>query len=267
MSREAAKITNIVLVNVIVGVQANQAAIAISNCEITASAGNGISVAAGSKLSNFVSNNIHTNTAYPLRINIGDAAFLQDMNTYSSNGKEYIQLNGRGNTLITNSINLKRLAEPYLISGTVDAGNSIVISPACNIFMDNNATIIVDGILGNGSLSAIGSLAQPITFSPIFGGNGVWGNICFLASKSAGNVLKYCTISGGGLSGPVSGADGMINLMNNGPYGSNATISNCTIGNSSSNGIFIQNINCTYNVDISRSNMFSGNLAGNVEIQ
>ncbi len=249
--------------NLIIGNARNLASLELSNSEITASGTIGITLGEASKLTGFVANKIHTNSSYPVSLCIADAGNMNDLNELRNNGKEFFRFTGSSSGIISKEITLGKLLEPVLITGTVVAGNKFNLLAGTRIAMDEHAEIIIDGIAGNGSFSAIGTSSQPITIAAPFTGSGVWNSIRFRSSNSALNRIEYCNISGGGGSNSHIN-NGMITVVNDNGGSGNITIRNSSITNSAASGIFIQNSASVYNKDIVSSNSFSNNANGNV---
>lgn len=246
-------------VNVTVGTNNNAAVMEISNSEITAAGADGITVARGSQITHFEGNKIYTNTAFPVSLYVADAGMLSNNNQYYNNGKEFIHLLGGSYTETTN-MQLNHLNEPYLISGTVIAGGEFKIMPGTRLYMDVNASLIIDGTTGHGSFSAVGSAGETITIAGLNNAVGIWNAIIFRSSASNSNRIEYCNISGGGL----GSYNGMIVLENeNTP--SQVIIRNNNIMNSAASGIYIGS-SSQYNSDINTANTFMNNANGNVKI-
>lgn len=252
--------------NVSIGSGSNAAQAEINNCEITASDKDGLFISEGSRVKEFYNNRIHTNSAFPISMHVADAVNMDNMNQFSNNGKEFIQLTGNGLDRINKGINLRKLNESFLISGKITVGYKLNIAAGSRVYMDNEAEIVVDGLTGQGTFSAVGALAQPIFITGIYNGTGIWNRICFLSSNSADNHIEYCTISGGGLK-DGSNEDGMISVVNGEGGSSNLVIRNCNINNSAALGIYIQRIHTEYNSDIITSNTFLNNIKGKVHIE
>lgn len=250
--------------NIIVGAAGNTAQVEISHSEITASGTDGIVVGEGSKLIGFSDNNIFTNSAFPINMHITDAANLENTNQFSNNGKEFIKLNANGDNMLTQPISLKKLSESFLLSGKATVGNTFNIAAGSRVAMDNNAEIVIDGVAGHGSFSAVGTQAQPINIVSIYNGTGIWNSIRFRSSNSNDNMIQYCNISGGGF-GTGNGA-AMISVVNENGGSSNIVIRNSNIMNSAAVGIYIQSANSEYNSDIIYGNVYSNNVKGNIQI-
>jgi hypothetical protein len=243
--------------NVIVGSANNAARVEISNCNITTSKADGILLSKGSQILHFEGNTFTTNSAYPINMNISDVANINDYNSYSNNGQEYIKLTGNGDEPINKEITIKKTAEPVVISGRIVSGNGFMVKAGARLFIDNDAELIIDGITdGKAYFNAVGTLTQPVTISAVYNGAGLW-NYIKIRSSNPINTIEYCNISGGGAAN-----EGMISVEEK----SIITIRNSTIMNSGAAGIYIEKANTAYNNDIVSSNTFSNNADGNLKI-
>lgn len=249
--------------NIIIGSGSNVATAEISNSEITAGKYDGLYVSQGSSIHHFSGNKIHTNSEFPMSIHISGASSLDNSNTFSNNGKEFIRLFSNDATPIVQPITIKNLTSNQLIDGTVTSANVFTIQAGADVYMNTHSGIVIDGTNGQAYFNAVGTVAQPINISAIYNGTGVWNSIRFRSSDSNSNRIEYCNISGGGLSS--NGFEGMINLES-GAGMNNVTIRNSKIMNSASTGIYIQTNN-EYNSDISTANSFANCAKGNVIIE
>jgi len=126
-------------------------------------------------------------------------------------------------------------SSPHHITGDIliSDGVTLTIQPGCDVYFDGNYSVQVVG-----ALVADGTDPDHITItgqgSP---SNGAWKYI-FFNTADAGCVLDYCDISYGGSS------QGNIYMFNS--Y-SNVSITNCTINNSGTYGIYVHQ-NSTPNI-------------------
>jgi len=249
--------------NIVVGSGSNTGMITITNSEIRASKNNGIIVSKGSTINAFIGNKIHTNSNHPVSMDIANATDFRSQNTYSNNGREFIQLTSTD--LVNVPVTLSNINEPYLITGQIVASNAFTINAGTRISMDLGAELVIDGGDSEGSFSAIGTPNAPITITGIYNQSGVWNSIQFKSTNSANNRIEYCTISGGG-NGSVASQQGMISVVNTNGQTSTINIRNSSINNSSTIGVYIKSHNTIYNSDIATANTFTGNVKGNVQI-
>ncbi|HLP21089.1 MAG TPA: hypothetical protein VK174_12340 [Chitinophagales bacterium] len=248
--------------NVVVAKTNHPASVEISHSTITTSDNVGILVSEGSQLLNFNGNTITTNTSYPISVYVANTSFLNGSNTYTNNGKQFIELTGYENSPVEQTVTLKNIALPYALTGAITAGNAVKIEPGVRVYMNNGSQLTIDGINGSGTLTAVGTAAQPIILTGAFNTAGIWSSINFKGSTSSTNKLEYCTITSGG--GNTQSNHGMINLMGTASAGSQVDIRNCTITNSASYGIYIQRNTTLFNADIETANTFANNAGANV---
>ncbi len=248
--------------NVVVGSTTTPAQVEISNSSISTSNKDGIVINEGSKVLNFTGNKIFTNSAFPVSMHISDAVNMENGNTYSNNGKEFIKVTGE---TVNKAITLKKLNESFLISGQITATKGFTINAGSRVYMDNDVELVIDGTNGEAFFSAVGTQDQPITVSAIYNGTGVWTSIRFRNADSNNNRIEHCTISGGGMT--TVGAEGMVSVTNTNGGSSNIVIRNSSIMNSAATGIYIQSANSEYNSDIINSNTFVNCAKGDIHIE
>lgn len=248
--------------NVVVGSATTAAQVEISNSNISTSNKDGIVINEGSKVLNFNGNKIFTNSGFPVSMHISDAVNMENGNTYSNNGKEFIKVSGE---VVNKPITLKKLNESFLISGQITATKGFTISAGSRIYMDNDVELVIDGTNNDAFFNAVGTQAQPITLSAIYNGTGVWTSIKFRNTNSNNNQIEYCTISGGGMT--TVGPEGMVSVTNTNGGSSNIVIRHSSIMNSAATGIYIQSANSEYNSDIINSNTFVNCAKGDVHIE
>lgn len=248
--------------NVVVGSTTTPAQVEISNSSISTSNKDGIVINEGSKVLNFSGNKIFTNSAFPVSMHISDAVNMENGNTYSNNGKEFIKVSGE---VVNKPITLNKLNESFLISGQITATKGFTINAGSRVYMDNDVELVIDGTNGDAFFSAVGTQAQPITISAIYNGTGVWTSIKFRNANSNNNQIEYCTISGGGMT--TVGAEGMVSVTNTNGGSSNIVIRHSSIMNSAATGIYIQSANSEYNSDIINSNTFVNCAKGDIHIE
>lgn len=241
--------------NVIVG---NNAAIEISQSEFTASDASGIVIAKNAVVRNFTTNSIHTNTTFPVTIDITMADKLRDGNTFTNNGRNFIALVSTEAT-VQEPVTLRNLAIPYMFTGNTVTTNSITINAGTHLYMAGGAQLTISG---NGWLSALGSATNPILLTGEYNQSGEWNAINFVSTKSENNRLEYCQITGGG--GASHSNRGSLNLMGGSAGNTQVSIRNCWVKNSAATGIYIQKSMVQYNADIETANQFAGNGAANV---
>jgi hypothetical protein len=164
------------------------------------------------------------------------------------------------------------MSVPYLVeNGDIRIMNgSLQVAPGAEIRFKPSTSIIVDET-GVGSLVAIGTAAQPIVFKGTQNIRAAWKGVAIFNASTA-NVLRYCTVDGGGQlpQGVLSAGRANIVVGNsalNYPY---ANIENCIIKNSAGYGIY-HGGNPSINVNpgqingtAATANQFINNAAANI---
>lgn len=155
-------------------------------------------------------------------------------------------------TAITSDINTDTTlsAGCYDLNGIISVNAALTISPGTTVRCSSGSMLMVDSA---GSLSAVGTAAEPITFAGATASRGFWGGIRFLDSGSSNNRLEYVTIEHGGSTG-----NGAV-MLSPGSGAVVAQIAHCTIRESAGYGV-----SATGNVNMSgfASNTLTQNTQG-----
>lgn len=254
--------TNYGKADVVIGAGNNAASITINHSTIATSDGDGIWLSKGSQLKNFEANTFATNTGYPISMYLSGLATLQSGNTYTNNGKQYIQLLGNSDPEL-NSINFRKMELPYCFSGSFITSGDITINKGCMLYMNEGASWIYDGVETNGTFTAVGTESEPITITGVYSPSGFWNSLSFKSNGSQACTLENCLLIGGGVG---SEGKGIVNIMNN-TGNVQLSITKCKFMNSGSNGIFIQHAGAGYNADLATTNTFSGITGQNIRFE
>jgi len=217
----------------------------------------GIWCANGVTLTNFTNDTIQGCGKCPISINVNQAHTI-DLNTiFTNNEYNYIQLKGSN---LTSNATWRKLSLPYvlmdgLIIGYENALVKLTLSPGCTLEFPTGKSLTV-GI--NGTLSAIGTLQDSITFTSASDTPqaGDWTGITFENGCSLGNNLCYCNVENAG----------DFLEFNIGINSSNVAITHPTIQNSLHHGIYIY-YHEPANTPILRDNAFNGNLGDNIHYE
>ncbi len=169
-------------------------------------------------------NTINNNTPFPISIHCSQLDTNVSGNTGSGNTRDAIEV--RSGIIDSNRTWVK---QDFYFNITeqvgVDNGGALTIPPGSLVKFDAGKELFV-GYHGTGTLNAIGTSGNPITFtsSAASPAPGDWGRIVFYNGTDGSTILDYCTVEYGG----------------NNIYCQNAspTIQRCIIRNSSDSGIF-----------------------------
>ena len=259
---QAGATTNYGSADVVVGAANNPASISIDHSTIATSDADGIWLSNGSQLRNFEGNTFATNTGYPVTMYLSGLNALQPGNTFSNNGKQYIQLLGSNNQELS-AITFRKMEIAYCLSGSFITSGDITINKGCMLYMNEGASWVYDGAETNGTFTAVGTESEPITISGVYSPSGYWNSISFKSNGSQACTLENCNLIGGGVG---SEGKGIVNIMNN-AGGVQLSITKCKFMNSGSNGIFIQHAGAGYNSDLATTNTFSGITGQNIRFE
>lgn len=190
----------------------------------------------------------------PVQLMASNCGVLDNDNTFTGNGDDYIEING---TMVQNNTSLDdmviaKLSVPYAVFGELVAEHDVVIAAGVQFIMKPNSALWANE---QGTLTAVGTSANRIIITGAEHTKGFWKGI--IAQYDAHLTLGYCDIAdagnaNNGLSVPLStihGAGLGATLLN---------ITNCNISNGLNDGIAVNDPQVSFNADIQTSNTFSG---------
>lgn len=233
----------------------------VTNSIIQESSGYGIEMNATAAT---MSNNLIKNCdAYGVMINVKDYQLIDNTNTIENTDGFYVH-SGSG---FNQSTTLEKRAYPYVMHGLSFFNNAtLTIEPGAEIQVRSGGSLTMgyDNVSNSysGNLIANGTAENPIKFSLYSkdkeAGNGNWGSIVF-GELSTTSVLNHCILTDGGH--VVDGNNntysdmGMIHCYKTNGF---PTITNCTLTNSDTYGITLENGATITSSD----NTFSNNASG-----
>ena len=139
----------------------------------------------------------------------------------------------------------RKLAVPYRFQASVKVQARLKIKPGTQLQFGENLPL---NIVQNGSLTAIGTAAEPIVFTATDETPGLLGSGIFFESMSSSNVLRYVEVRfSGSKSGAVGGGVGITHRAS--AVVQSSVISSCPVG------IYVAS-EATLNADASSSNTF-----------
>lgn len=118
--------------------------------------------------------------------------------TASGNGVDAVGLTTGYGANLTGAHRWEAAGLPYIVNGnpTVTAGATLAVDPGVEVRFESNSGLTVQG-----RLLAVGTAAQPITFTGTSAAPGSWRGINIagtLLAPAAGSVLRYMTVAYGG---------------------------------------------------------------------
>lgn len=227
----------------------------ITNSIITNNDGYGVYISKGSNLSDFSTNLITNNALSPIAIPFTAINKLNSTSEFgAANGQAFIQVISED--LVASDLTIEKLALPYRISTakifivkalTIEPGVTLEFETGTGFRLGHQAS---DQLDRTGSIKAVGTASDSITFRGTINGKGSWLGIG-INSSSPNNQFIFCNISGGGSSQMYNaGGKGNIVLINE---GTTAIIKNSVIKNSLGWGIH-KSFQLSYTISITESN-------------
>ncbi|MEO0573606.1 MAG: right-handed parallel beta-helix repeat-containing protein, partial [Bacteroidota bacterium] len=242
----------------------------IQNTTISNSGEYGIYVLdSDAELVDFENNSIINNASAPIWMHFPQVDQL-DTNSSYADGNEMPYIQVQGDAIKDEDLTIKNIEVPYRIE-TDNAGRetyierTVTVEPGVTLEFETGAGLVlgspgVDCIPVTGSLNAVGSMEEPITFKGSTEGQGTWLGIGINSSTST-NLMEYCIISGGG-SSQMYNAGGQGNIVIH--CQGSLTVEKSSIEDSGGWGIdFVQGGNSLTEVDNTFSNNALGNIASN----
>jgi hypothetical protein len=227
--------------------------VSVVNTVISDSQRNGFRIGDNdSRLPEFRDNTITNNGLYPIVVRTTQMQFIDETTDFTT-GNGFNQIEVQGNT-VSSSMTINPAAGPYVLKGNNNINASVEVLPGTLIEMGPSARIQVSS---SGSLRAIGTPTERITFTAEQEAKGYWDYIYFNSSNSPNNQFKYVDISYAGGSS-LSCCGGAVSLSG----GAFFSMENSSITNSQKWGMRIRG-NSTFE-DLG-GNVFSGNDNGDID--
>lgn len=211
----------------------------------------------------FASNTFSNNGRYPITTIGTVIGTLDGMGSnYTGNTDNRIEI--RGARLVGNHT-WNKCSIPYYITTTVSAGYSsdqgnLLINPG-TILQFSHDQGICTGEYSNGYLRMVGTASDRIKLES--GDGSTWKGVCY-QSTNGQNQLSYVDIDKGGTSSYTGAAQKKGNVILGAWSPGAASISNCSINNSASWGVFVSMGSTAPTIT---STTYSGNASGNLEIE
>lgn len=209
----------------------NSGQLTFKNSTIKNSKGYGLVVEDNASIPDFSNNTFSNNGDAPLDISMLNIGSLDSASNYGDgNTKNYVSVNGSQVNLpqVIKSINV-----PYLIKGNSNIIDGVTLNPGVQFLMASGANIDVKS---SGSLQAIGTSSDPISIKGEVDAVGYWGAIEILSNNPL-NEFAFVNIKNGGANGSLGYSTIWVNDNSNGSF----IMNNCSISDSYSWGIFVEN--------------------------
>ncbi len=188
-----------------------------------------------SNLVDFANNTITENVA-PVMTRINHYHYFDNGTTYTGNNDDYIDSYSSGGQETTQDVVWNALDVPFRMAPNVEwIESAITIMPGANFIGQPNGGIEV---VPGGSLKAIGTAGNEITFKGEQNVSGYWRGIS-IQSNNASNELNYVTIANGGEKG-FDGSNLKTNVIVEGV--GRLIVQNTTLKNSGGYGIYTRSL-------------------------
>lgn len=209
--------------------------VSVSNSTFRYATGAGVFVDDAGNLPVFTGNTMTGNTSGAAYAFIDDVRFFGSDNSYSGNDAD-VFLVDRGYNMGT-SQNWQDLGVPYFIfdtstSATIDT--ALTLEPGVEIQVAQGTRVTIGSV---GSLTAVGTEAEPILFTGSSAQPGWWDGLYFYDSDNTANQLSWVTVEygGGAVLSYADVAAGLLLATNNDVC--QISIDNCTFQHNGGYGI------------------------------
>jgi len=146
----------------------------------------------------FAHNTLTQNASFPVLLYSDAVGFLDASNDFSGNdaGYDYVRLSGGYDDV--RSQTWQKLNVPYRVHDWVYIGDQqrLTIAPGATLVFEQDAALEAYGT--NSALKAVGTAAEPITFTALQHQKGYWYGLVFNDTDNHDNVLDYVTVEYGG---------------------------------------------------------------------
>ena len=132
----------------------------------------------------------------PLIIPANLAGRLKPDLTFRENIEEFIWLTPEDReSAVSTPQTWQAFSAPYRASAILQVQAKLTLSPGVGMVFEQNVGLNVEG---EGRLSAVGTMEQPITFTGLERTRGFWRGIQFVGTKSSDNILEHVVVEFGG---------------------------------------------------------------------
>ena len=245
--------------NLGIGYFLNPSKLKMTNVVSKESGGTGFAVdyRSNAEITTFSNNKFSNNTGYGLQITPYQLQYLDEATIYSeSNGSDNILVSYAGsNAVLDNNATWVAPTDgsKYIIDGNIIYKGNLTINAGVSFEFESNVGFTIEG-----SMSAVGTSGQHISFSAVTKSAGAWKGIKFDDSNNVLNKLHFVDVAYGGSSdNGVAKANLNVDQFS---FFSIVDIQNSSFTNSAGYGIAISN-----NSSITETNnSFSANALANI---
>jgi hypothetical protein len=234
----------------------SESRVAIRHCTLRKSASMGFAFAQNADNAHvtFEDNVITGNTAGAGKILVQQLGVLDATSTYTGNDIERILVGVSSEQHIEDDVTWSKLDVDYEVMSTVVTYAHLIIEPGVRLLFHDDRSLEVS--LNGGTLTAVGTAADPIVFTSIDPTPGYWRGIIFGASNSTSNVVQHFVLEYAGQGNASS--HGAFTVWD----GGRVQVDHGLIRYSEGWGIYLRGANV--NADIESANTFTDNALGSV---
>ncbi len=233
------------------------ARLSISNTLISQSDGYGIYADGNNaRIDLFESNSFTDNASAPLRLGAENLYMLDQNSAYTGNGIQAIEVASAGNTnaRFDNPGTIPAQPIPYHFLSSAELRAEVTFAAGVTCLFDSGKRLWVTS---EGVIIADGTASEQIVFDGMVDAAGAWLGIEIQGSNSPENLINQAVINNGGNN---AGRGANIYMFGSSP-GSQLTLTNSSITNSQSYGIWATSGNAVLN---DSGNTFINNQSGNI---
>lgn len=205
----------------------DQALLNMSNSTVSNCSASGLYTQESATLNNFSANTFANNGSFGVNITARQIGSLDVATNYNlSNATDFINVRS---ALVNTTQTWLKLNTAYLFNEVTQVSTALVIEEGAVFKFESGAGI---DVTSSGSLSAIGTATNPITFEGRFATPGYWRSLRF-ESNNPNNRLAYAIITDGGNYWGDAFSSILIQPS------SRLEMDNCSISNSNSWGMYV----------------------------
>ncbi len=221
--------------------------LAVSNCIFRDSSEHGFRFDSGSTIQ--FSNNTSTSNATSAGSVALEHTGVLGGGTYTGNDNDVILVDGG---TLNDDTTWAALGVPYMLMDSATTDAALTVDPGVVVVFDSGEGLSINE---TGSLTAVGTAANPILFTGADPTPGFWSGIHFYYSNDLANQLEYVTVEYAGNYWDANISVGGTSRVN---------ITNCTLTDSSGWGIDVSS-SADINADVATANTFANNVDGDVQ--
>lgn len=245
--------------NISVGQIYNVGRLKLKNSTLRASGGYGLFVYNGSRMDGSESNSYQANKLGAAAVYSDGIRYLDDGSMYSGNTVNVVDVIGG---TVDADVTWQALDVPYRMSGKTSVNSEVTIDPGANFAFKLNASLVFES---GSTVKAVGTAADPITFTGTDTIPGWWQGIFLNNSDDPNNIMDHVIIEYGGGSAFHNSTE-PANLTVGQIYNaSRLTLRNSTLRFSEGYGLFVHS-NSTINADVCTVNTIEDNQGGQCRV-